>query len=205
MKKIIVILLAMLTAFSVAACNGNPDTDIDPTDNTRASTVSEDDKLFAVETEYGAVMYPEIWQQRLETYKNIEGDMLIVTFTTKLDSEIYYLFKVIISSDDGDTVGRITDRDGKTRNVFIDVYDLGDISELSAEDQNILYAMQEGVNVVIENLEPVWYNHNGWSSIHRKMDVVTAFRRMPWGFVYFRVAWGDGLPRKLSPDGSDDV
>lgn len=155
MKKIIVILLAMLTAFSVAACNGNPDPDIDPTDNTRASTVSEEDKLFAIETEYGAVMYPEIWQKRLETYENIEGEMLIVTFTTKLDSEMYYLFKVIISSDDGDTVGRITDRDGKTRNVFIDVYDLGDISGLSTEDQNILYAMQEGVNVVIENLEPV--------------------------------------------------
>lgn len=160
MKKIIAILLTMLIAFSAVACNAGSDRDIESTnnsqestENTQSSTVPEEEKLFAIETEYGAIMYPQNWQERLEVSIDKEDEDLTATFTTVIDYEVYYLFKVTISSDDGDVVGRITDSSGTTRNVFIYVYDLGDISELSAEKQDILYAMQEGINVVIENLE----------------------------------------------------
>ena len=37
--------------------------------------------------------------------------------------------------------------------VYVTVYDLGDISELAQDKQDQLYAMQEAVNVVVENLK----------------------------------------------------
>ena len=37
--------------------------------------------------------------------------------------------------------------------MYVTVYDLGDISELSQDKQDQLYAMQEAVNVIVENMK----------------------------------------------------
>ena len=49
--------------------------------------------------------------------------------------------------------GTLTDKRGTSRDVYVTVYDFGDISELAQDKQDQLYALQEVVNVVVENLK----------------------------------------------------
>ena len=65
----------------------------------------------------------------------------------------YNLFKGMICDAEGDSVGTVTDDAGQTRNVFVDIPELPDLSDLNEDEQNQLYAMQEAVNVLIENLQ----------------------------------------------------
>ena len=76
----------------------------------------------------------------------------MIDFSTEVDGRQYPLFSVIINSAQGDTVGTIRAKDGSVKNVFVDIYELPQIESLSRKDQEQLYAMQEGVNDVVEAL-----------------------------------------------------
>ena len=74
-------------------------------------------------------------------------------FAAAVNGQEYNLFKVMICDAEGDSVGTVTDDAGQTRNVFVDVPELPDLSDLNEDEQNQLYAMQEAVNALIENLQ----------------------------------------------------
>ena len=72
-------------------------------------------------------------------------------FRADVAGETFDLFRVTISPEEGDSVGTLKDADGTERNVFIEVFEL-DADGLTAADQDTLYAMQEGVNTLIDAL-----------------------------------------------------
>ena len=76
-----------------------------------------------------------------------------VKFITEQDGKTYTLFALSIGEEVGQLAGTLTDKRGTSRDVYVTVYDLGDISELALDKQDQLYAMQEAVNVVVENLK----------------------------------------------------
>ena len=106
-----------------------------------------------IETEYGTLLYPSEWKDSLVTDEINEDGILSVTFSARAEEQEYALFKVMICSEEGDSVGILTDESGTVRNVFVDINELTGISDLGQDVQNQLYAMQEGVNVLIENLQ----------------------------------------------------
>ena len=81
------------------------------------------------------------------------GEIDYVIFAATVNGQEYDLFKVMICDAEGDSVGTVTDDAGQTRSVFVDVSELSDLSDLSKEEQDQLYTMQEAVNVLIENLQ----------------------------------------------------
>ena len=81
------------------------------------------------------------------------GEFDSVIFAATVNGQEYDLFKVMICDAEGDSVGTVTDDAGQTRSVFVDVSELSDLSDLSKEEQDQLYTMQEAVNVLIENLQ----------------------------------------------------
>lgn len=164
-KRILVFFFAALFCFSLAACSGKESekkVTVDPEAITKSSeaeesksdeTESEAEDLMSVETEYGNLLFPAEWKETLITEETNEEDFLTVIFSTKAVEQPYTLFRIMINDEEGDSVGRITDKTGITRNVFVEVSELPDLSGLGEEDQNRLYAMQESLNVLIENLE----------------------------------------------------
>ena len=76
-----------------------------------------------------------------------------ISFNADVEGQSFTLFNIMINSEEGDSVGTITSDDGTVRNVFADITELPDISGLGEDEQNQLYAMQEGLNVLIENLD----------------------------------------------------
>ena len=64
------------------------------------------------------------------------------------------MFYINIGIEDGEVAGKITGSDDGTQSdVYVSVPELGDISYLEEDTQDHLYAMQESVNVVVENLK----------------------------------------------------
>lgn len=147
----------VLTCFVVlVGCGMKDKTDPVDTQSTQAETTASDpaaaaEPTFAVETPCGNLTYPEAWKDQLQTEVSETEAGCDVSFSTTIGEQQFRLFTVIIGGDDN-SAGTLTAPDGTTRNVSLDVPDLGDISALSQSDQDQLYAMQEGLNVVVESL-----------------------------------------------------
>ena len=101
----------------------------------------------------GTLYIPEKYEQRIQTTITKGKDSCTVDFFSVLDEKQYDLFRVSIGEEIGQRVGTITGKKNVSRDVFVEVYDLGDLSGLSRDKSDQLYAMQESVNTVVENLK----------------------------------------------------
>ena len=89
----------------------------------------------------------------MNSFLKTEVDNDTVKFSTEQDGKTYILFSLSIGEEAGQLAGTLTDKRGTSRDVYVTVYDFGDISELAQDKQDQLYALQEVVNVVVENLK----------------------------------------------------
>ena len=163
MKKLMAAALAILFCLSLAACNHASNVAPDQEGNSEAASsdvqpenavdFEDDNTLISVETQYGLLFYPAKWNDLLVTSESVADEIDSVIFAAAVNGQEYNLFKVMICDAEGDSVGTVTDDAGQTRNVFVDVPELPDLSDLNEDEQDRLYAMQEAVNVMIENLQ----------------------------------------------------
>ena len=65
---------------------------------------------------------------------------------TKLD-----LFELSIGGGEGEPVGKITGTDGATRDLYLRLIELGDMSQLTEGEKDRVYAMQEALNFVLDH------------------------------------------------------
>jgi hypothetical protein len=70
-----------------------------------------------------------------------------------LNDHEYPLFTVNIGGGEGSEAGKLTDAQGKERIVYIDASEIKEEEELTANEQNRLYAMQEDINYVVDHLQ----------------------------------------------------
>lgn len=170
MKKLMAIGIAMMLSITMlSACGNNDGAGSSASSSKTMSSISslqdgkgnssetseeeQDDKLMTIETKYGDLYYPAKYKDSLVTEELEEKDILSVNFSAKIEGKTYSLFKVMICDEEGDSVGTIKDSEGKEHNVFVDINEMDDISDLDEDVQNQLYSMQEGVNVLIDNLK----------------------------------------------------
>ena len=115
-------------------------------------SIAEDNGLTEVQTHFGKLYYPGKWSDmEVETKMLDNGED--IHFSVIIDDQKYELFQINIGGGEGQLVGKITDSDGKQRDVFVVMSVLEEISDLPEETQDKLYAMQESVNTIVENLE----------------------------------------------------
>lgn len=125
-----------------------------PTEIVPPEDDSEDlDKLSEISTDYGTLYVPQRFKKLLQIEISGGKNGGTVKFSAQQDGKTYELFDVSIGNEVGQLVGALTDKNGTSRNVYVTVYDLGDISKLENDKQDQLYALQEAVNTVAENLK----------------------------------------------------
>lgn len=137
----------------VAVSDESMEADSSTKKSEEGNDVEENENLMEIETDYGILYYPATWKDSLHTEITNEENVMTVTFDAQINSQEYALFKVMICNEEGDSVGTITDSSGTSRNVFVEIFELNDIDDLSEDAQNQLYAMQEGVNSLTEALK----------------------------------------------------
>lgn len=105
-----------------------------------------------VKTRYGYLYYQDQWEEFMQVVLTDEGDGVAVYFVAKFEDQSFPLFSLHIGEFEGDPLGQIMDTDGVKHNVFITMEEI-DVSGLTEGEQNRLFAMQEEINFIIENLE----------------------------------------------------
>lgn len=160
MKKLIWFILTSALIFTLLGCQKKEDkqgstekqeTEI-PAVTQNEEIQNDKEKMTEITVNYGILHYPAEWEQILLIEESEDNGIDYIQFETKAGEDVILLFKVIICSEEGDSVGTITDSEGSVRNVFVEINDLGDLSEYDEETQNRLYAMQEAVNELMEQL-----------------------------------------------------
>ncbi len=160
-----VVLVIVLTGDAPVE-NKLPDTELseqtDKTDQSEQSeqsgqtgsiNVYEDVDSMTVSTALGALKYPEQWSEYLTTYTDTNNGVITVIFATNVGETEYELFRIFIGGTEGTEVGVIRDADGKEHTVRLAFNELEGMDELSDTDRTRVYAMQEDLNYVIDNLE----------------------------------------------------
>lgn len=120
------------------------------------STVAQADstpEFITISTDYGDLYYPEQWNEFLVTEESKEGDSLIVSFSAQINDVTYPMFQVTIGSSDDTEVGELVDSSGTTRTVYMSVTEIENVDELTDSELRRLYAMQEDLNYLIDNLK----------------------------------------------------
>ena len=145
LKFVIPALVLCIIFFIFTGCNGKSNTNESQTENTNS--------LAEIKTGMGTLYIPEKYEQRIQTTITKGKDSCTVDFFSVLDEKQYDLFRVSIGEEIGQRVGTITGKKNVSRDVFVEVYDLGDLSGLSRDKSDQLYAMQESVNTIVENLK----------------------------------------------------
>lgn len=106
-----------------------------------------------VNTPYGYMQYRDQWAEFMRTEQQTEGDTVSVFFTAVINEVEYALFTVTVGGDNGEPICRMTDAAGVERNVYVYVEEIVSISALTEGEQDRLYAMQEEINYIIENIK----------------------------------------------------
>ena len=108
-------------------------------------------KDIQVETARGTLLYPGEWGDRIAISCQENEEQCLVTFKAKTEEDPILLFRVVIDANEENAVGAIT-KDGLRSFVHLEMEEL-EQAGLSEKELDQLYAMQEDVNYLLENLE----------------------------------------------------
>lgn len=148
------IFLLLIGVFLVLSACGSDESNSARAPGIQTNEETEANKKFTeVITDFGTLCIPQEHKQELET-RIVNGENgCVVKFSTELNGVTYALFDVSIGKENGQFVGSITDSNNTSREVYISVHEITDINDLTQDEQDNLYALQETVNVVVENLK----------------------------------------------------
>lgn len=105
-----------------------------------------------IDTKFGRLRYPDQFFDYLETEQTETNTEVKVLFRAAIGEKRIDLFEVTIGGEGETPVGTLTGPDGTARNVYLRFIEIEDLSGLSAGESNRVYAMQESLNFVIDNL-----------------------------------------------------
>ena len=106
-----------------------------------------------VNTAYGDLYYQEQWSEHMLVTQQLDGELLVVAFIAEFNGIQYPLFELMIGADKEESVAQLTDAEGTKRHVAVNFLELGEYPELAEDEQNQLYAMQEDINYIVDNIK----------------------------------------------------
>ena len=106
-----------------------------------------------IDTPLGRLRYPDQFFDYIETEQQESENGLSVLFTAVIGEKRIQLFELLIGEGDGEPVGTLTGPDDVQRDVFLRFIEIEDLEGLTEGETNRVYAMQESLNFVIDNLQ----------------------------------------------------
>lgn len=158
-KRIICFVCAVVTAFLISGCSENNHLDTDSNQQKGQSTQEEAqsgnkiEDYIVINTDFGNLYYPDQWTEFIKIGQATSENTIEVSFDAVINDIQYPLFRVVIGEDDGTKVGELTDDSGETHGVYMHTEEIQEDPNLTEDEQNRLYAMQEDLNYLIDHLE----------------------------------------------------
>lgn len=143
------ILLSFSCILTTACNNRHNDSGPEPSEDVLL------DSEITIRTDYGDLHYPGKWDDTVSFEVIYEDEIVRVRVFAVLHDKNYDLFNVLIAdnSSQGVKSGEITDSSGNKRNVYVQLDEIKTDSELTKDEMNTLYAMQEDINYLLDNLK----------------------------------------------------
>ena len=104
-------------------------------------------------TPYGELYFPGQWAEYTQIDQVSGSGFVEVIYSAQFNVRNIPLFSIIIGEGEGVQAGTITAEDGTQRNVYVKFEELEEDESLGKIEQNRLYAMQEDLNYLLDNLK----------------------------------------------------
>ena len=117
------------------------------------SETSPNGEYVVVSTPYGNLKYSEQWSEFMHVYQQNEENAALVSFSAAFNETEYPLFTIILGEYDAEVIAEIQDANGQKHNVYVLLSDLNITEELTEDEINRLYAMQEEINEILQRIE----------------------------------------------------
>lgn len=151
MKRRIILCIVCAIAFCVLVSGCGKDGGAQTGNVEKEGSAVKD--YIVIETEYGNLYYPDQGTECVQIDQSTAGNALVVSFAAQINDVQYPLFKVTIGEGDGSKIGELTDSAGTKRDVYLQLEEIQEDPNLNDGEQNRLYAMQEDLNYLIDNLK----------------------------------------------------
>lgn len=106
-----------------------------------------------VKTKFGNLYYQDQWEGFMQVMISEDDVYTTVAFAGEINGVQYSLFQLNIGDAEDEPSAWITDDQGEKHGVYVSMEEIGMIPELTEGEQNRLFAMQEEINFILENLE----------------------------------------------------
>lgn len=107
--------------------------------------------LSYVETPYCMLSYPAVWQDYFRIEQEAADTHSVLFYGQVEGYDPVLLFTIVFGGDAGEQVGTITDSQGRQISVNV-ISEVPDLHGWLDEDVNIIYEMQESINLIIESI-----------------------------------------------------
>lgn len=149
LRSQIIVFFILIACLMLGSCDKGPaaeTTDTDPRETTSF-------QYFQVDTSFGTLKFPEQWKKDLKIEKNTTETGEEIIFRETITKDCLTLFTICIDMpESGSYIGNLTDAAGKTHEVYLQINELEMQEDLPKETKSRIYAMQESVNDIIDNL-----------------------------------------------------
>lgn len=146
-----VLALICAAVLSLSAC-AQPEAETEPTKTVLEEAAQEENNFLEIETPYCVMQYPAYWEDALEIRETEDGGVLEDLFCCNMDGKQYQLFAVRFGEGaEGDIIGYLMHQEQKVP-VSIEVFEFTGDSELAEENEMAVYAMQEGINDILQSV-----------------------------------------------------
>lgn len=175
-------------------------TETDPTETTEAEeTVPEETeapaKTLEVVTDYGTFLLSGHWNGEMRT-EITDAEVYTVSAYGQIGShQEQHIFDVRFGGSDGDNVGYIADKNGKTVAVNVILSDFEPDDSWTETEKLEFYGMQNEVNSIVGRLELVSGEDTEDNSDAENLRIET-----PYATLLYPSIWGDRIRTEVSGD-----
>lgn len=108
--------------------------------------------LMVIKTKYGKIYYPKRWHHQLKIEQELDNHFLKIHFYALFQTQQILLFQLTIGDIAGDSIGELKDSQGVVRQVFVDMHSLNELPDLTDQQKEQCYAMQDDINELLKHL-----------------------------------------------------
>lgn len=158
MKKVLLILLALILVFGICACkkdgqNGTSDSAVESADPKETGDYYRtEDETYTIETPYGPLYYPVMWKDTVKIDMMEEGSVCKVSFNAMLDTYTVPLYTIVFGESETGYLICNLPTDNGTVAVYCEDQSAGQSEKLSDASKETYMLMSESINVIIANL-----------------------------------------------------
>lgn len=142
---------------------GSSDNNVGATDN-EPPVVFEEEALesimadgIVISTPIGELYYSKMWEEYTEVKYNSDERNFTATIQANIGNHKSDILAIHLCDEaDGMIIGTVPDSDGNQTKVFLELYEIDTSNDWSQTEIDTVYAMQEGINQIIEQITQLY-------------------------------------------------